>query len=499
MKKGYLLIAWFCLIIQYSYSQFSTSNPSPKLRAATVAGQFYSSDSAELSRNLQLLFRKAASRQTENIRALICPHAGYVFSGEVAASSYSQLDRNNTYENIFIIGTSHRVDFKGASVYNCGNYITPLGEVPVNTQLADELLQKNEIFTYNPQADASEHSIEVQLPFLQYYLKKPFRILPIVIGSQTTTDCKTIAEALRPYFNEKNLFVISTDFSHYPDSKNAGTIDSLTANAIIKNSPEALTETINAIGRKNIPHLITNLCGWNVVLTLLYLTYDNPEIQVKPIIYKNSGDSPYGDKNKVVGYFSLAFEGKKLQNIFTLSNKDKYDCITIARKTLEEYLQKGKIPAFANDTLSETLNKTGGVFVTLKEWGSLRGCIGVFSSEKPIYQTVSEMAIAAAVSDYRFPGVNEDELGAITIEISLISPLHKIFSPEEIILGKHGIYIVKGSDSGTFLPQIAIEEGWNTEEFLGHCARDKAGISWDEWKDAEIYTFEAQVFSEEKK
>ena len=137
-----------------------------------------------------------------------------------------------------------------------------------------------------------------------------------------------------------------------------------------------------------------------------------------------------------------------------------------------------------------------GAFVTLTIDGKLRGCIGRFDADQPLYKMVQEMAVSAATRDYRFSRLTKKELGQAHIEISVLTPMKKILSPDEIVLGKHGIYVKKGSRGGTFLPQVASQTNWTVEEFLGHCARDKAGIGWDGWKDADLYTYEAYVFGE---
>jgi hypothetical protein len=133
------------------------------------------------------------------------------------------------------------------------------------------------------------------------------------------------------------------------------------------------------------------------------------------------------------------------------------------------------------------------VFVSIYVKGELRGCIGNFAQEETLNDLIQRMAVSAAC-DHRFKNLQPDEADDMELEISVLSPLQKIESVAEIEPGKHGIYIKKGLNSGTFLPQVAKKTGWNLEEFLGHCARDKAGFSWDGWKDAEIYTYEAFVF-----
>ena len=331
-------------------------------------------------------------------------------------------------------------------------------------------------------------------------MKTDYRIVPIVLGVQSVQPCKKIAEALKPYFNEKNLFIISTDFSHYPAYEDANLVDKLTAQAIESNSVDNLKKAIDNNSRKNIRNLSTSLCGWSSVFTLLYITHDNPNIDITALQYKNSGDYPYGDKFSVVGYYSLAVSEKEKPTSettgFHLSKKEKITLLEIARNTIEKYINKTKFPKIDESKLSEDLLTNCGAFVTLHKNHSLRGCIGRFTADEPLYKVVQKMAIASATQDYRFPKVKPSEINKIDIEISVLTPLKKINSIDEIEMCKHGIYIKKGGASGTFLPQVAKETGWTKEEFLGHCARDKAGLDWDGWKDAEIYIYEAYVFSE---
>jgi MEMO1 family protein len=472
-------------------------------REPAVAGQFYPADPLQLKTDLSGYFANAALKQSGTVLALIAPHAGYVFSGEVAASSYNQLDPDKKYDNIFILASSHRMSFEGASIYNKGDYITPLGRVKVNIELANKLLKDYPVFTSKSDSHINEHSLEVQLPFLQYKLKNEFRIIPIILGTQSPSTSKKIAEALKPYLNEKNLFVISSDFSHYPSYEDAGIADKSTADAIITNSPDNLLESLKDNDSIGFDNLVTSLCGWTSVLSLLYMTEGRSDVTFREIEYKNSGDSKlYGDKDRVVGYYSIVVEknqSAQKDDRFSLNEKEKETLLTIARKTMEEYVSTGRIPEFDEKTLPATLKQPFGAFVTLKEDGELRGCIGRFETTGPLYETIQDMAIAASTQDSRFMPVTSDETRKITIEISVLTPLHRINSIDEFQLGKHGIYMKKGYSSGTFLPQVADETGWTAEEFFGHCARDKAHIGWDGWKDAELYVYEAYVFGEEEK
>ena len=468
-------------------------------RQPAVAGQFYPANREELNSTLKQLFVKAIpSKNIKDVIAVISPHAGYVFSGKVAASAFNQIDAAKEYENIFVMASSHQISFDGASIYSQGNFITPLGTVKVNTILANKLIKENSVFSNRADAHTREHSLEVQLPFLQYRLKKNFAIIPIVLGTQSPETCQRIAEILRPYLNRKNLFVISTDFSHYPDYDNAKSIDKATADAILSNSPENLLRLLADYEQKGIPNLATNLCGWTSVLTLLFMTQENPDIVFSHIQYKNSGDSEYGEKNRVVGYNAIvvSLNEKKSHTEFKLGDRDKKDLLAIARKTVEQYVNSRKKPEIDESKLSQALKTNCGAFVTLKKHGDLRGCIGRFDASEPLYKVVQDMAIASSTEDHRFNPVEPDEIPQVEIEISVLTPMRRINSINEIQMGEHGIYIRKGYRSGTFLPQVATETRWTKEEFLGHCAQDKAGIGWDGWKDAEIFIYEALVFGE---
>jgi len=469
-------------------------------RDAVFAGQFYPGTEKSLSNTLDTLFLKALPKQSENILAIISPHAGYVYSGEVAATSFNQINPEKKYERIFILAPSHRTSLKGASIYSIGNYETPLGIVKVDINLAKELIEKHDCFEFNNSAHNHEHSLEVQLPFLQHKMKTDFMIVPIVIGSFNQSSYQEIAKALKPYFNEKNLFVISTDFSHFPSYNDAVTADNRCANAITTNSVKELQKAIVENDDSKYPGLSTSMCGSGPVFTLLYMTEEDPDFTITALQYKNSGDADFGDKSRVVGYYSLVVTQKGStanEAEYNLSDNEKELLLKIARNTIVEYLKTGKAPVIKRSTLTENLMKNCGCFVTLKKNGKLRGCIGRFIADESLYIIVQKMAVASATEDSRFMPVTSDEIDNLEIEISVLTPLKKINSIDEIVLGKHGIYIKKGWKTGTYLPQVADETTWNVEEFVSHCSHDKAGIGWDGWKSAELFTYEALVFSEE--
>lgn len=482
------------------FSATGFAQSAPQNRKAYAAGRFYTDNPADLRNQLRQFFENAVPKKKEGSPlAIVVPHAGYVFSGQVAASAYNQIDPDQKFERIFMIGSSHVAAFQGASVYCVGNYETPLGTVPVDLKLAQKLVDDNKILKYHPEAHIREHSLEVQLPFLQYYLKTDFKIVPIMIGSSNVETAKKLAEILKPYLNGKNLFVISSDFSHYPDYADAQKADHATAEAITSNKASKLIEALEANERKHYSGLVTSLCGWSSVLTLLYMTENMPGIKTNLIQYKNSGDSSYGEKDRVVGYCAITFTQENETNGgFSLSPSDKEFLLKLARETITQYIKNGTMPEVDPAKLSEALKTNCGAFVTLNKDHRLRGCIGRFEPNEPLWEVVQKMAIAAATQDYRFTKVQPAEISKLTIEISVLTPLKRIKSADEFILGKQGIYMKQGNASGTFLPQVAQSTGWTKEEFLGHCAQDKAGIGWNGWKTAELYTYEALVFGEEK-
>ena len=470
-------------------------------RKPVVAGQFYDDDPVALKANLEGMFSRAEPKQYDNVKAVIAPHAGYVFSGEVAASSFNQVDPDAGFDNIFILASSHRIAFNGASIYNKGNYETPLGVVKVNLDLARELIEQNSEFTFRRDAHNAEHSLEVQLPFLQHKLGTDIQIIPVVIGTQDPSTCKSIAKSLEPYLLGNNLFVISTDFSHYPSYDDAVIIDNLTADAIVSKDPDEFMRVIDKNTSRGIPNLATSCCGWSSTLSLLYMVSNNPDYKLHKVQYKNSGDAKYyGDKDRVVGYYSIVMTGPddkgNEETGFYLSEKDKKELLAIARTTIDEYVRNDKVPSIDDSGFSPALKEHCGAFVSLYKRKKLRGCIGRFKVSEPLYKVVQKMAIASATQDYRFPRVNETEIEDLSIEISVLTPMRQIQSIDEIEMGKHGIYIRKGTASGTYLPQVGTQTGWSREDFLGHCAKDKARIGWDGWKDAEIFIYEALVFGE---
>ena len=467
----------------------------PVVRPATQANRFYTGNPEELSQEVDSFLALHSSRTTyQNVAALIVPHAGYYFSGNVAASAYMTLNPKKSYKRIFLLGPSHHEWLNGASVNSkVDYYATPLGNVKVDRETAQQLIDADSVFSYKAAAHAQEHCLEVQLPFLQRRLDEVPPIVPIIISTNDYSKLKRMAEMLRPYFTDDNLFIISSDFSHYPSYEDAYEVDTKTGKAIETGDVEQLIATIENNADSGKHNLATSACGEFPIITLMLMLNHNYEI--KHLMYQNSGDIDNHDHSRVVGYHAFAFLRKQISETeFTLTDADKKQLKEIALQSIKDSLESKPIARPTLTSQLSILNSKCGAFVSLHKYGRLRGCIGHFGEDYPLHEIVAEMARAAAFEDSRFTPVTREELDDIDIEISVLTPMRRIQSIDEFELHRHGIYIRKGFRSGTFLPQVADEVNWTKEEFIGHCSQDKAGLGWDGWRDAELYVYEAIVF-----
>ncbi len=444
------------------------------IRPSAVSGYFYPSNKQELRSMIMKFLKEGKGEKLKDVRALICPHAGYVYSGPIAGSCYKQI-MNRTYDKVIILAPSHTLYFKGVSVFNGTHYITPLGKVRIDPEINN--LYRYDIINYVPLAHLKEHSIEVQLPFLQVTLTN-FTILPLLLSD---VDPEKLAQIIINLIDSSTLIIVSSDFSHYYDYKTAKEKDKVCAEAI-----------------KNLNFTLMNkceACGKKAILTLMYVA---KHFKWNPIVIdaRNSGDTQ-GNKQRVVGYMAIAFTSQTNYN-----NKEKEFLLKLARKTLESYYNNSKINISKEKVreVSERLLENRGCFVTLTKHNNLRGCIGYIYPLKPLYQCVMENVLNAALKDRRFKPVTKDELKDIDIEISILSVPEKIdYKDYRDLLRKinrdQGIIIKKGFYSATYLPQVW--EHFNTkEEFLSSLCR-KAMLSKDCWKsNIDVYYYTAEVFSE---
>jgi len=353
-----------------------------------------------------------------------------------------------------------------------------------------------------------EHSLEVVAPFLQVVLGN-VKILPILVSQLSENDLEKISQTLAKHIDNQTLLIASSDMSHYPVYDQANYADKRVIEAILTGQVTNLRQTISQLEKENILNLNTCLCGQPAVEVVMKVAQEIKVQEIKLLKYANSGDVAIGDKSRVVGYSAISFSRSDPAVLrgLTLNEAQKSKLLEIAKISVKKYILENQMPDFAiTDSL---LNENLGAFVTLKKHGQLRGCIGRFAApaeasgegrepDIPLYQVVSQMAVAAATKDARFNPVQVNELNDLEYEISVLSPLKKIDDWHKIELGKHGVQIKQGSRSGVFLPQVATENNWDLDKFMGELCSQKAGLSWDCWKNGQvdIYIFTAEVFHE---
>lgn len=471
-----------------------TSTMFSQVRPAANAGSFYQSSPTKLRAEIEGYYAHCADQKPlSQLAAVIVPHAGYIFSAQVACKAFAAIDTSKTYDHIFLLGPSHYVWLGGASVNTHNDaYATPLGLVPVDTALGRRLRESEPLFGYNAKAHDREHCLEVELPLLQVRLgdKMP-PIVPVIVSTADTAQLRRLAAALKPYFNERNLFVVSSDFSHYPSFEDACRVDSLTCQSILTGRPEEFIRRLQQNEDLGISNLQTSACGEYPITTLLYML--DGGYKLSSVAYANSGYVKEAGRRRVVGYNAIVVERKAEEPQFVLTDADKSHLLGVARASIEAALQ-GKSYHPTGGSAAELTRC--GAFVTLTIGGRLRGCIGHIGDDQQLLTVVSQMARAAALEDPRFTRLSPTELPKVRIEISVLTPLRRINSIDEFQLHRDGLLIRKGYHSGTFLPQVADEVNWTREEFFGHCSRDKAGLGWDGWRTAELYTYRAIVFQE---
>ncbi len=475
-------------------------------RPPAVAGQFYPADSAELAQMVSGHLNAVEQLPTINGRlvALIVPHAGLVYSGQIAAYGYKLL-KNRGINRVIMCGPSHRLRFDGISVYGPDVvWRTPLGRVHCNNELCRQLLQADQRMIVLKEGHSREHCLEVQLPYLQTVLGD-FQIAPLSIGVQDEATIEMLAKALaEAAVSENTLLIASTDWQHYRPASQGRVMDSLGMVCLKQFDPDRLDNLLRS-GK-------VEMCGGAGVVAVMKAARKLGADSVKILRYGDSGDIS-GDKSSVVSYVAAAiYESTSsapdssedrgasstrvpMSDESYLTEADRATLLKLARTTLENYLRGTALPDFKAEGV---LAKPGAAFVTLEKHGQLRGCIGYTSAIYPLYQTVSQCAIKAAVEDNRFPPVKSAELADLHIEISVLTPLQPVTSLDEIEVGRDGLMITLGHNRGLLLPQVATDYGWDREEFLKNTCR-KAGLPNDAYlsSHARIERFQAIVFGEE--
>lgn len=519
----------FCLniilILSFILSSFSQAKDEPeqskkkRIRLPVVAGHFYPGQKTQLSQAVkQYLAEKGGKGVIGKVQGLISPHAGYTCSGTVAATGYRQIDP--AVKTVIILAPSHYVGAAKASIAEVDFYRTPLGDIPLSPLAAT--LRSQVLFSTIPTMHQREHSLEVQLPFLQEMLKE-FELVPIIIGQ---ADPKPIAEALLPHLTKDTLVIASSDLSHYYPYQEAKRLDKSCLEAIINYNFSKMDGA--------------EACGKIPILVLMQMAQKKgwkPQL----IDYRNSGDT-IGSLEEVVGYASIAFvsqegdsqagfgqagsgqaeaeksKGKDAEKKTTIGSDEtkassesmslaeKKQLLELARTTLTEVLlQEKKDSSFRKDQILPSLRVKRGCFVTLHKKETLRGCIGTIQPKDELCDCIQENVLHAAFHDPRFSPLQKEEVDQVEIEISVLTLPQRIhFTDAEdlkqkIRPGQDGIILSQGWRKATYLPQVW-EQLPQKEKFLESLCH-KAGLPSDAWKDTktEIEVYQAIVFSEPKK
>jgi AmmeMemoRadiSam system protein B/AmmeMemoRadiSam system protein A len=474
----------------------STLRASDTVRQPAVAGAFYPDDPVALAHVIDA-YLADAPRLAPEPSILIAPHAGYVYSGPVAAHSFKQA-AGRDYARVIILGFNHgrAYSFDGAAVWPDGAWRTPLGDAPVDRDLAQALIDQSTTCFPDRSLHLDEHSLEVQVPFIQRVLPD-VPIVPVSMGRPTLSNARAVADTLGAvlHHHPKTLVVVSTDLSHYPRYADAQRIDRTSLNAVMSLDVLALEAWDEEAMSSRTPNLHTTMCGKGPVLAAMLLARASDTADVRLIRYANSGDVPVGEQDRVVGYAAVEFVKGQPP---ALTKEDRATLLTLARHTLDHYLSTYQYPAF--EPTSDAIQQPRATFVTLrhKRTHELRGCRGEVFARYPLWESVQRVSVLSATDDPRFRPMAHAELADQQIEISVLTPLRLAASPDEVEVGRHGVMIRQGGRGGLFLPQVPVEQGWDRDEYLSTLCWMKAGLPADAWRrpETQLYTFEAEVFEE---
>lgn len=480
LKIFVLLVLIFLVLLAYTTydgKKEAVKKEVKTVREPAVAGTWYPGDQQELTKTINLFMENAKKVFLGgDVKALIVPHAGYKYSGIVAAYGFKNLE--HSYKTVIVLGPTHHIPLEGVSIANVTHYKTPLGEIKLSDKIKE--LRKENIIKAVPEAHSKEHSIEMQLPFLQRSLEE-FELIPMIVGKVNSEE---FANILIKYLDNTTLLVVSVDLSHYHPYDQAVALDKNCLEAIHKVNRSKLQECeIDATWAVSALLYVAEKLGWNN----------------KVILYANSGDITE-DKSRVVGYSAVAFFKEQ-----GLTKEEQDILLKLARDTMELYVRYGKVlqPDMSVISRYPNLLKKQGAFVSLNKLGRLRGSIGHLVPIQQLYLDIRDNAINAVANDQRFKPVEPDELADITVTISVLTvpSLVEVDSYggylEELVPFVDGIIIKTSSGrTSTYLPQV-----WGhfstTEEFLSAlCIKQKASENC--WKDdsTSIYRYHAQVFSE---
>ncbi|NTV29606.1 MAG: AmmeMemoRadiSam system protein B [Candidatus Omnitrophica bacterium] len=488
------------LILMLGVPSMRPVSADDNIKQPNVAGSFYPGDAAGLSKAVETFLAQAGQLKTSGaIGVIISPHAGYVYSGGVAAYGF-RAAAGQAIKTVVVLSPSHYFPFRGVAIWPDGAFRTPLGDVKVDEELAGRLLSQDKRFHADRAVFEQEHGVETQLPFIQKVFPGAM-IVPVIFGQPDLSVAEAFGQALAvaAIHRQDVLVDVSSDQSHFHVDQEARTIDRRGLDAIEAMDVEKFWNG-HVSGQMEVD-------AFHAITAAMIYAQQSGYTSAKVLKYATSADAT-GDRSRVVGYASVAFthpaDGasaapavkEESAGIAPLTAAQKERLLAIARSTLDEFVRTGRVPGVTE--ADPRLQQEEGAFVTLTRNGQLRGCIGNIIGQGPLYRTVHDMAIAAASEDPRFQPVKPEELKDISVEVSVLSKPRVASGADAIVMGRHGVIVSRGYQRGVFLPQVATETGWSKEMFLSELCSQKAGLPRDCWQDptTKLEIFTAEVFGE---
>jgi len=476
------------------------------VREPSVAGQFYPADARTLNAILDAVLKDAMPPGREAPIAIVAPHAGYVYSAQIAADAWRQT-AGQQYDTIVILATNHTgAGFGRVGVLPGSGLRTPLGVAKLDQALSAALVKEDPDCVADAAMHAGEHSLEVQVPFAQRLFPNASLVAAVVASEDVGVVTRLGRTLGRLLAGRRALVVASSDLSHYPSYRDAAAADRRTLEAIASLDPDRLRSVASAAPR-GVPNLATCACGSAPIMAAMAAARALGATRGRVVSYANSGDLPVGEPDRVVGYGAVVFTAGEpgadtgvmlpqpaAAQALPPTPADKKLMLALARETIRRYLETGTMPLARG--FSAALDRPQGVFVTLRKRGELRGCIGQMQPDRPLRVLVGSMALAAAFEDPRFDKVRAAELKELDVEISVLTPFREVAGPQAVVVGRDGVLLQKDRRSAVFLPQVATEEHWTRDQMLDNLCL-KGGLPAGCWRSgAKLSTFQADVFKE---
>ncbi len=473
------------------------------VRPSPIAGSWYPGTQRQLDEQLREFLADADPYRGARPLGLVCPHAGDRFSGPAAAWAFKALEHQR-YDRVFVLGPSHGVALHGLGAGGWTHYETPLGRVPVDTA-AVERLTTHELIAVSAGVDAREHSLEMEVPFLQV-VAMGTPIVPLVVGEVDADEIRSVAAALRAEVGPGDLVVVSSDFTHFgprfgyePDvgaDKPAGIreLDSGAFEAFASLDVDRFLDYKRDTG--------ITVCGFRPMAILASMLAQGESLGTVEQRHYDTSGAMTGDWGNSVSYLSAVATGPAWtgrggdESTWRFSRDEQLVLLKLARDTIRARLENRPPPALDDYAITDPMRELSGAFVTLTIGGRLRGCIGEIPSTRPLVEVVQDHAADAAFRDPRFSPLTREEFENVHIDISALTPPRQVGGAQDIVLGRDGVFLIKGMRRAVYLPQVAVEQGWDLDQTLSSLAR-KAGLSADGWKEGCTFeTFQAQVFHE---